>query len=167
MRASTAYYLQAFALGVPHVQILHTIGTQGPLVSKAIADYTVMNKALVSRSLTDLTGRGYTVGALDEEDARRRVWKLTPKGEAFVKMCRPIRLERQSKLLQVLSREEKEVLVGMLNRLYARSEALRVEEGVTLASRRRAKQREGAGAKSRLRARGNGRDTRGTARISA
>ena len=32
-------------------------------------------------------------GSLDEEDGRRRVWKLTPKGEAFVKMCRPIRLE--------------------------------------------------------------------------
>ena len=48
----------------------------------------------------------------------------------------------------------------MLNRLYAQSETLRVEEGATLASRRRAKQRENGAAKSRLRGHGNGRDAR-------
>ena len=139
MRASMAYYLQEFGLGVPQVQILHSIGSHGPLVSKDIADYIAMNKALVSRSLSELSARGYAENTSDASDARRRVWTLTPKGKEFVAMCRPIRLERRAKLLKVLTQEEREIFVGVLQRLYESSENLRAEEAVMLAQRRRAK----------------------------
>jgi DNA-binding MarR family transcriptional regulator len=139
LRASMAYYLSAYGLGVPHVQILNTIGSRGALVSKDIADFTVMNKALISRSLSELTARGYTARVVDPQDARRRVWKLTPKGEAFVEAFRPVRLDRQNKLIQALSREEKAMLVDILERLYASSERLRIEEGKMRAAMRRAK----------------------------
>jgi DNA-binding MarR family transcriptional regulator len=149
MRASMAFYLQEYGLGVPHVQILNIIDSRGPTVSKDIADYTVMNKALVSRSLSELTARGYAVSAADPKDARRRVWKLTAKGQAFVAAFRPIRLDRQNKLIEALSREEKAMLVDILDRLYVSSERLRTEEGKMLATRRRAN-----------RARAKGRETR-------
>lgn len=139
LRASMAYYLSAYGLGVPHVQILNTIGSRGALVSKDIADVTVMNKALISRSLSELMARGYTASVVDPKDARRRVWKLTPRGEAFVVAFRPVRLDRQNKLIQTLSREEKAMLVDILERLYASSERMRIEESKALAATRRAK----------------------------
>lgn len=149
MRASMAFYLQEYGLGVPHVQILNIIDRSGPTVSKDIADYTVMNKALVSRSLSELTARGYAVSATDPKDARRRVWKLTAKGQAFVGAFRPVRLDRQNRLIEALSHEEKAMLVDILDRLYVSSERMRTEEAKMLAARRRAS-----------RTRVKGRDTR-------
>lgn len=164
MRASMAYYLQEYGLGVPHVQILNTIGGRGALVSKEIADYTVMNKALISRSLSELTARGYTASAGDPKDARRRVWKLTAKGEAFVSAFKQVRLDRQNKLIQTLSREEKALLVDILERLYASSERLRVEESKLLAASRRAKQDTASRSRQRNK---NGRETRNSSQAEA
>lgn len=159
-----AYYLQEYGLGVPHVQILNTIGGRGALVSKEIADYTVMNKALISRSLSELTARGYTASAGDPKDARRRVWKLTAKGEAFVSAFKQVRLDRQNKLIQTLSREEKALLVDILERLYASSERLRVEESKLLAASRRAKQDTASRSRQRNK---NGRETRNSSQAEA
>lgn len=139
MRASMAYYLHEFGLGVPQVQILHAIGSHGPLVSKDIADYIAMNKALVSRSLSELNARGYAENTSDANDARRRVWTLTPKGKEFIAQCRPVNLERRAKLLKVLTEEERAVFVDVLERLYQSSENLRAAESVMLAERRRKK----------------------------
>jgi DNA-binding MarR family transcriptional regulator len=149
MRASMAYYMREFGLGVPHVQILHTLGNRGALVSKEIADYTVMNKALVSRSLSDLSDRGYASSNADAADARRRVWTLTPKGKAFVDMFHGVRIGRQERLIEVLSLEEKSVLVDILERLYASSEHLRLEESKMLAARRRKKRDDSSRSRAR------------------
>lgn len=137
LRASMARYLKEFGLGVPQVQILNAIGARGPLVSKEIADYMAMNKALVSRSLSDLTLHGYTRTSADAKDARRRVWTLTAKGKRLVETCRPIRHERTSKLIAALTEEERALLVDILDRLYVASEALGAEEARTAKRRRR------------------------------
>ncbi|HVV92331.1 MAG TPA: MarR family winged helix-turn-helix transcriptional regulator [Hyphomicrobiales bacterium] len=137
LRASMARYTLEFDLGVPQVQILNAIGALGPRVSKDLADYMAMNKALVSRSLSDLTARGYTRNTADPNDARRRVWTLTAKGRRLVEICRPIRHERTSQLTAALTDDERAVLVDILHRLYAASEQLGADEA-KLAKRRRA-----------------------------
>jgi DNA-binding MarR family transcriptional regulator len=127
LRASMAYYLHEFELGVPQVQILHAL-IPGPLASKAIADVLAMNKALISRAVRELEDRGYVTGVSGVDDGRLRIWSLTDKGEEFVTMARPIRIERQRKFLSVLTREEQLLLEGVLDKLYESSEALRVDE---------------------------------------
>lgn len=124
MRAAMAQYLHEFGLGVPQVQILNALGARGPAVSKEIATYTAMNKALVSRSLSELTIAGYTVSSLDIADARLRVWKLTKKGEGFVSTFRPVLMERRLKLLKVLTADEQMLLAQFIDKLYSSSEAL-------------------------------------------
>jgi len=128
MRASMAQYEHEFGLGVPQAQILNALGARGPAVSKDIAVYTAMNKALVSRSLSELTQSGYAVSSLDAADARLRVWKLTKKGEDFVAAFWPVRLERRAKLLKVLTAEEQVLLTQFIDKLYYSSEALGREE---------------------------------------
>lgn len=124
MRAAMAQYLHEFGLGVPQVQILNSLGARGPAVSKEIATYTAMNKALVSRSLSELTNAGFTVSSLDVADARLRVWKLTKKGEDSVAAFQPVLLGRRSKLLKVLTAEEQTLLTQFIDKLYSSSEAL-------------------------------------------
>jgi len=137
LRASVSYYQQTFGLGVPQVQILHALGNHPSLVSKEIADFTAMNKALVSRSLSELTDLGYTETSMDASDARKRIWSLTAKGRALVQTARPIRQARAGALLNVLAPSEREDLIRILNLLYASSEALRVEETRQMKAKRR------------------------------
>jgi DNA-binding MarR family transcriptional regulator len=123
-----AEYLKSFGLGVPQVQILNALGANGTLASKDIATYIAMNKALVSRSLSELTRLGYTATAMDADDARRSLWTLTKKGEDLVAAFRPVLLERRAKLMKVLSSDEQVLLTQFIERLYASSEQLGREE---------------------------------------
>jgi DNA-binding MarR family transcriptional regulator len=134
-----AYYLRQFKLGVPQVQILHAVGGRGPLASKQIADVLAMNKALVSRSLRELTDLGYVTSTGDSQDARLRVWSLTAEGQNFVARARSVRIERQNRFLSVLTKEEQLLLVDVLDRLFASSELLRVVEDTSPTKSSRAK----------------------------
>ena len=138
LRTSTAQYMYAFGLGVPQVQILNALGAYGMLSSKQIADYTAMNKALVSRSLSELTSLGYTAISADSADARRSLWKLTAKGENFVVAFRPLRVSRRAKLLKVLTPDERVLLSQFIDKLIASSEEMGRQEMAA----RRAKQTE-------------------------
>lgn len=128
LRSSMAFYLYKFGLGVPHVQILHTLGGNGPSASKDIANALAMNKGLVSRSLRDLVERGYVTSTVDSQDARSRIWDLTEAGHRFVRDARPIRRERARRFLSTLSEEEQATLLNVLNKLYLSSEEQRQEE---------------------------------------
>jgi DNA-binding MarR family transcriptional regulator len=148
LRASMARYMLEFGLGVPQVQLLNAIGALGPRASKDLADHMAMNKALVSRSLSDLTARGYTRDTTDPADARRHVWTLTAKGRRLVEVCRPLRHARTNYLLAALTDDEGAVLVDILERLYAASERLGADEAA-IGRRRRDKARKGTPARRR------------------
>jgi DNA-binding MarR family transcriptional regulator len=128
LRSSTAQYMHQFGLGVPQAQILNAIGVHGTLSSKEIADQTAMNKALVSRSLSELTRLGYTTMSSEAADARRSLWRLTPKGEGFVAAFRPLRVSRRAKLLQVLTPDERALLIRFIERLIASSDEMGQQE---------------------------------------
>jgi DNA-binding MarR family transcriptional regulator len=128
MRASMAQYTRLFGLGVPQVQILNSLGVHGTLASKDIASYTQMNKALVSRSLSELTALGYTKTSADAGDARRSLWRLTKKGADFVAAYRAVGSERRARLLKVLTPQEQTLLAQFIGKLYASSEELGSEE---------------------------------------
>lgn len=146
LRGSMAYYLHEFKLGVPQVQILHGVGRAGPMASKQIADMLAMNKALVSRSLRELTDLGYIASTVDPADARLRVWTLTDAGHAFVQGARARRQQRQRKFLAGLSEEEQRLLIRVLDKLYASSEALHAEEARQMAAERRSRRGPGRAA---------------------
>jgi len=155
MRASMAQYMKSYGLGVPQVQILNALGAHGTLSSKEIVTYIAMNKALVSRSLSQLTDLDYTAPAFDADDARRSLWKLTRRGEDFVATFRPMLLERRAKLMKVLSLEEQELLTQFIEKLYASSEQLGREESAArrkrnpVTTRSRSSEKRRAGAKIR------------------
>jgi DNA-binding MarR family transcriptional regulator len=128
LRTSTAEYMHAFGLGVPQAQILNALGTHRMLSSKEIADHTAMNKALVSRSLSELTDLGYTTISADAADARRSLWQLTSKGEEFVVKFRPMRLARRARLLKALTPDERTLLIQFIEKLIVSSENMGRQE---------------------------------------
>lgn len=123
-----SFYLDRYGIGLPHMQILHTVAKHGPLPSIGIVDHTGMNKSLASRTLGQLTDDGYTIDLTDPADARKRVWVLTPKGEEFVAEVAPVLQERRLKILDALSEGERALLPELLKRLLEISEELREEE---------------------------------------
>jgi hypothetical protein len=83
-----------------------------------------MNKALVSRSLSDLTRLGYTTMSSEASDARRSLWRLTGKGEALVAAFRPLRVARRARLLQALSPDERAQLTRLIDKLIVSSDEM-------------------------------------------
>lgn len=135
LRTSTAQYMHAFGLGVPLVQILNALGAYGTLSSKEIAEHTAMNKALVSRSLSELTRLRYTAISADAADARRSLWKLTVKGEEFVAAFRPMRLARRARLLKALTPDERALLIEFVEKLIASSDEMGRQEAAARRAR--------------------------------
>jgi DNA-binding MarR family transcriptional regulator len=128
LRSSTAEYMHQFGIGVPQAQILNAIGSSGTLSSKEIAELTAMNKALVSRSLSELTRLGYTTMSSEASDARRSLWRLTAKGESFVAAFRPLRVSRRARLLQALSPVERAQLTRLIDKLIVSSDEMGRQE---------------------------------------
>ena len=140
-RGSMSFYLDTYGIGLPHMQIIHTIANHSPLPSTGIVDLTGMNKSLVSRTLAQLTDDGYATDSSDPKDARKRVWTLTPRGQAFIIDVYPVLQERRVEILKVLSPEERSLLTDIMNRLLQSSEALRSKEAKDRSAARRAKKR--------------------------
>lgn len=137
-RGSMSFYLDRYGIGLPHMQIIHTVANHGPLPSTGIVELTGMNKSLASRTLGQLTEDGFTIDLADSGDARKRVWTLTPKGKAFVEEVAPVLQERRVKILNALSQGERALLPELLKRLLEMSEDLREQETL---ERRRGKPR--------------------------
>lgn len=135
-RAAMKFYSQRFDLGVPYVRLIYTIGDHGSLASKEIVEITAMDKALVSRVLSDMTRRGLVKST--GENARNRSWALTNSGLQFVATLNPVRQSRQEKLLADFSNDDLRELNKLLDRLFQSSERLRLKEEEDLRSSRSA-----------------------------
>jgi DNA-binding MarR family transcriptional regulator len=133
-RAAMKFYSQRFNLGVPHVRVIYTISDHGSLASKEIVEITAMDKALVSRVLSDMTNLGFVKPT--GENARNRIWALTNSGLQFVATINPVRQSRQEKLLGPFSNDDVRVLNKLLDRLFLSSEQLRLEEEEDLKTNR-------------------------------
>jgi DNA-binding MarR family transcriptional regulator len=117
-----------FGLGLPHVRVIYTLADHKALTSKDLVQITAMDKALASRILSDLSAQGAvemdTTGPL----VRRRPWRLTAKGAELAAAMEPVRVKRQTKLMEEFSDAEALELNNLLDRLFQSSERLGLDE---------------------------------------
>jgi DNA-binding MarR family transcriptional regulator len=71
----------------------------------------------VSRAMQGLEARGIVSRKLDPDDRRERIVSLTAAGRALYRRIVPYALEREAKLLAVLTPEEAEVLDRAMRKL--------------------------------------------------
>jgi DNA-binding MarR family transcriptional regulator len=106
-------YAKRFGLSIPEWRLIAVLGRFGPLSANGVAGRTYMDKVRVSRAVQRLLERGLIERAMDEEDRRRSILRLSPEGAAIRAEVAPLALDIESRLMAVLSVEDR----GDLNRI--------------------------------------------------
>jgi DNA-binding MarR family transcriptional regulator len=102
---------------LPHFSILSTLDDFGPLAQHELADRLGLNRSHLVHYVDDLEERQAVRRDRDPEDRRRQVVSLTPTGRTLLTELRhPIELV-QERFLDVLSGQERTILVELLTRL--------------------------------------------------
>ena len=99
-----------FALNLAEYRILSVLGERRSPSIKDIAAYTQLDKAHVTRALTDLVRRGLVTQIVNKQDRRLRVVKLMRAGQAMIRVTLPIAIERQQRLERRLTASELRVM---------------------------------------------------------
>ncbi len=129
-----------YELGSRDWRIIGLLGAFAPLSLNALAHEANIDKSQASRSVGELIERGYVKRGADELDGRGVKLDLTPSGRALYRKVFPRAVERNEKMLSVLTEEEREVLeraidkltvhaIGMLDELRAGSPRERKTSG--------------------------------------
>jgi DNA-binding MarR family transcriptional regulator len=112
-------YARRFGLSIPEWRLIAVLGRFGPLSANGVAGRTYMDKVRVSRAVQRLLERGLIERAMDEEDRRRSILRLSPEGAAIRAEVAPLALDIESRLMAVLSTEDRADLDRILKLLDA------------------------------------------------
>lgn len=134
-KGSQQFYGARFGLGVPEMRILSNLGREGALTPGELVSATAMDKALVSRLLAAMARRGFIAATAGPSPKRRR-WALSRAGERLVRRLRPLWRRREAAVLAGLSAGQRRLLTRLLERLFAASEKLRLDDARQLKAAR-------------------------------
>lgn len=95
-----------FGVGIPEWRVLAVLGEQGPVTANQICHVTYMDRAIVSRAVSELVEKGYVSRQGDAKDRRRIILHLTQSGAMLCSRIVPAARARQEKLLSVLNSNE-------------------------------------------------------------
>ena len=95
-----------FGIGIPEWRVLAVLGEQGPVTANQICHITYMDRAIVSRAVSELVDKGYVRREGDPCDRRRIILHLTESGGVLCSRIVPAARGRQENLLSVLSSDE-------------------------------------------------------------
>ena len=112
-------YARRFGLSIPEWRLIAVLGRFGPLSANGVAGRTYMDKVRVSRAVQRLLDRGLVERAIDGADRRRSILRLSPDGAAIRAEVAPLALDIESRLMAVLSAEDREDLNRILTLLDA------------------------------------------------
>lgn len=122
-------YLDPAGLSVPEWRLLATVANYSPLPFSDITAMTTMDKGQVSRTLRSAQGKGLISTELVSADRRgtgensassisRVVVSITPSGRALYQKVMPVAQRYQAGLLELMSVEERRVMLDVLQRVY-------------------------------------------------
>lgn len=118
-RTLTLPYAETFGLSVAEWRMLSVLAEAGMLPFAELVAQSATDKSLVSRALRLLEGRGL-VRLEGQPGAPRKglVCHIMPAGLALYERAMPVARQRQAAMLQVLTREEREVMFRVLKKLH-------------------------------------------------
>jgi DNA-binding MarR family transcriptional regulator len=107
----SAIYAERFGLDIPQWRILANLATRGDLTAQEIARITFSHKSTISRAVGELEGRKLIQRAMDPEDGRALVLRLTPKGRVLFAELLPLVLAFEKELLGKLGQTDAKALL--------------------------------------------------------
>lgn len=110
-------YSERFSLTRQEWRVLALLGARPEIATKEVGRLTTLDKMQVSRAMQGLEARGIVARKSDPDDRRELIASLTATGRALYRKIVPFALERETKLLSVLTAEEVEVLDRAMGKL--------------------------------------------------
>jgi DNA-binding MarR family transcriptional regulator len=121
-------YLEPAGISVPEWRLLAAVVNFSPIPFSELTAITTMDKGQVSRTLRSAQAKGYIATEVVPMDRRggeaggssisRVVVSITPAGRALYERVMPIAQRYQVGMLELLSADERRVLLDVLHRLY-------------------------------------------------
>jgi len=123
-RALAAVYANRFKLTRDQWRVIAQLAEERELKATELGTRTSLPKMQVSRALAGLERDGLITRAIDPDDRRKLVVRLTAAGRVLYRKIEPIVLEREAFLLQALSSDERAALTLALARVEQRARQL-------------------------------------------
>jgi DNA-binding MarR family transcriptional regulator len=113
--SQSRFYREKYGAGVNEVRVITVLAHSPGLTARGLCEALVMNKAIVSKSLSVLLERGL----IDENKSQRsRSYLLTPSGFKLNSKIVRVAFERERRLLDGFTPNDKTILLGYLARMY-------------------------------------------------
>ena len=116
--SATVFYQRNFGVNVTEWRIMSLLAIEPGIPASRICHVIGFDKGPVSRTLAGLEKRGLISIRTDPHDGRTHSISLTAKGRSTHDKVIAAALERERRLLSCLSKDEREVLIGLLRRLH-------------------------------------------------
>lgn len=110
-------YEEEFGLSIWQWRIVAILGETNGLTSKQVGERALMDKWMISRTVTSLQKKGLLVRGVDPIDRRRVPLTLTESGKAIYDAIVPRALALEQDLLSALSDTDRAELQRLLGRL--------------------------------------------------
>ncbi len=123
MNAQAAAVLdKAAGITLGQWRVLSFVGSGDARTSRAVAAFSGLDPAVISRTIRALENDGLMVAKRLPEDRRTLELSLTEKGRSVFATILPLMQSRQQHLLDALSPEERKLIHGALEKLELASE---------------------------------------------
>ena len=110
-------YVPRYGIGVPEWRLMAVIGHMGPMPLIRIAEHASIDRGTITKAAERLRLQGVVRIDNDKHDNRKRIASLTPLGEKLHDKIAKIASARHDRLLDFISKEEHEEILGMLDKL--------------------------------------------------
>ena len=110
-------YKQQFDIGLNEWSCMAALAADPDISASRICAVSGFDKALISRSLHALETKRLVESLAVDGQAPKRLWRLTPSGQAMYRDIRSLALAREEKLLAGISSSERIVLLDLLKRM--------------------------------------------------
>ncbi|KMO33464.1 MarR family transcriptional regulator [Methylobacterium variabile] len=126
--SASATYQRRFGVNVTEWRIMSLLAIEPGIPAARICQVIGFDKGPVSRTLASMERRDLVAVGEDPDDARRRLIRLTGKGETLHDEIIVVALERERRLTACLTPEQRDTLIDLLNRLHANLPAVTTSE---------------------------------------
>lgn len=123
-RTIAQIYAQQFSLTIYEWRILAVLGHEQPLIANEIGQRANLDKVQVSRAIGRMLEHGLLIRRQDVHDKRRTRLRMSVKGWKVYQQIIPRARERERRLLDTLTREEKNLLDGLMEKLLLRAQEM-------------------------------------------
>jgi len=133
---SSSHYLSTYGVGIETWRVLVMLALEERLTAQGVVQMIGMDKASVSRTFKSMHERGLLAFSADAKDGRLRHATLTPAGRALHDRILRLAMVREQALLSVLSPQEVDLLLNLLQRLHANLPAVEAASEAFVAQER-------------------------------